>query len=94
MQTYILRFEKPLPFKVSPQYGDVNHYFGRSSNANRRYEYHLSGRGSLITKMAVKLGIKFKLEAVYNEDIEYKMINGQFEEYCPCILCNRYLWPQ
>ena len=89
LQTYILRFDKPLEQKVSSQYGDRYHYFGKSSDVKTRLAAHRAGCGSEVTKKAVRAKIKIELQCFFDGDLEKKFQKLKFQEVCTCNLCKR-----
>lgn len=88
-KSYIIRFDRSLPIKVSGQYGDRFHYFGRSDDVQKRFNHHEYGQGSKPTVTAYNNGIKMKLVYVTEGDCESAWAKRRFHLVCPCDLCNR-----
>ncbi len=89
VQTYILRFDQPLKEPVKSNFGDRYHYFGQSHDAFWRFKQHIEGRGSLITKRALREKRQIKLQCFFDGNLEHQFLKFKFQLYCTCELCRR-----
>lgn len=91
--SYILHFDKPVPYEKAHLYGDGRHYIGASVDIPRRVQTHKLGLGSKMTKMAVAEGIPFTLVAIFPTTVgdrpyyvESLLTTIGASSYCP--ICN------
>lgn len=91
--SYILHFDKPVPYEKSKLYGDGQHYIGASVDIPRRVATHKLGLGSKMTKIAIAEEIPFVLVAVFPTTVgdkpyyvESLLTTIGASSYCP--ICN------
>jgi predicted GIY-YIG superfamily endonuclease len=79
---YLIHFERPV--------GRFKHYLGYTTNLAQRWGDHKAGRGSRLTKAAVRQGIRMTLARLWSNgskhlEIELKRANN-FKRHCPICL--------
>lgn len=84
--TYLIHFDSPIDRTgIYIHYGDISHYVGYSENIDKRIRQHLRGKGSTMTRTAIKQGIVIREVRRWLENVE-SVINKNAKSHCP--ICN------
>lgn len=88
MFTYVLHFDKVVNCEESMQYGNGNHYVGRSTQLEMRIAEHLMGYGSIVTRASFTQGIRMRLVYILFGDKEKELTEEVKSGKFVCPVCS------